>query len=259
MSRLSYGFRAFIYLLGFFVFGFMGLLMMPIALVFSFFPKSRKADTERWARALVLRGCAFFRWWCKSTGIADMRLIDHTDGRPSQILIANHLTMLDIVLLFGFIPNLQTLVNAKFAQNPFLYLTVKACGYIPLEVGDPAQGIEAFHRLDESLDQKQTIALFPEGTRSADGRLGRLKKGAFRLAEERGLVPSFIFFTSTQAFLNRQAFFPKLPGRIRLEAHIVPANSEKDWESVFKTQYDEFCRSRFVLPWNALGVDSCKI
>lgn len=236
MNRFRYYGRVVNYLVGFSVYGLLCLLMMPIAFLLLFCP----ADfAKEWGRFLVMKAFAFVRWWCRKTSFVDMRLIDHTSGQHGQLLVANHLTMFDIVLLFGFIPKLQSLVNAKFARNPLMYLVVKACRYIPIEPGDAAQGMQAFGRLEESLLNGEPVALFPEGTRSANGNLGRLKKGAFRLAEKASV--SFVYFRYSQPFLNKQAFFPRTSERVVLEAHVFEGFAiDGDWELGFRKGYEDF-------------------
>lgn len=245
--------RVILYLYSFAFFAFICLLFVPIALPSALAPQSLRRRLEPLARRIAHQVFAFVRWHCRLSGFATMRLIDHRQGSQSRLWIANHLSMFDIVLLFSFVPGIQTLVNAKFFANPLLWPLIRATGYIPLRVDRPADGVRAFTELEECLSRGQTVVIFPEGTRSADGRLGPMKKGPFRLATDHGIQPNFVFFTCNQPFLNRAAFFPKKAGPVILEAHLyaAPAASEGDsWLSVFLEEYKKFTGSRDALAWN---------
>lgn len=255
MNRLFFAWRVLIYLYGFFVFGLLCLLSLPLGLPLALLPLQWRRRLHPFTRHVVYQGFRFVRWHCRNTGFATMTLIDHREGPKSSLLIANHISMFDIVMLFGLIDGVQTLVHAKFAQNPLLWSTVRAGTYIPIDPSKPIDGLRAFEELEYSLKAGQTVALFPEGTRSKTGGLGRLKMGPFRLASDLKLVPDFIFFTSNQAFLNPAAFFPRGRGMVRLEAHIVSgdqallAGDEKSWQDHFLQKYSDFVRSDLALAW----------
>ncbi|RYZ51763.1 MAG: 1-acyl-sn-glycerol-3-phosphate acyltransferase [Proteobacteria bacterium] len=256
MNKIIYLGRVLIYLYGFFVFGLLCLLSLPLGLPLALLPLSWRRRIHPYVRHVVYQGFRFVRWHCRITGFVTMTLFDHRQGPKSRLLIANHISMFDIVMLFGLIDGVQSLVHAKFAQNPLLWSTVRAASYIPIDPKKPIDGVRAFEELEYSLREGQTVALFPEGTRSGTGSLGRLKMGPFRLASDLKIVPDFIFFTSNQAFLNPAAFFPRSRGGVRLEAHLVSgdqallASDEKSWQDHFLKTYSEFVRSERALPWN---------
>jgi 1-acyl-sn-glycerol-3-phosphate acyltransferase len=256
MSKLFYSWRVIVYVYGFCVFGVLCLLSLPWALPLALLPRASRQKFYPLVRHIVFQGFRFVRWHCEVTGFVTMTLIDHRQGPRSRLLIANHISMFDIVMLFGLIDGVQSLVHAKFAQNPLLWATVRAASYIPINPSKPMDGARAYEELEYSLKNGETVALFPEGTRSKTGGLGRLKMGPFRLAQDLGLVPDYIFFTSNQAFLNPAAFFPRARGKIRLEAHIFSgteapvASDEKNWQNQFLRKYEEFVHSDLALAWN---------
>jgi 1-acyl-sn-glycerol-3-phosphate acyltransferase len=166
--------------------------------------------------------------------------------------------MFDIVLLFSYFPDIHTLVNAKFLNNPLLWPIIRACGYVSLRTESAGDGYRAFDALAEILRSGGQLVLFPEGTRSSDGRLGPLKNGPFRLAADFQIPITPLLFTCNQPFLNRQAFFPREPGCVRLNAYIKPALrptsgqpiEAKEARQDFIRAYEDFIRSDQVLAWN---------
>ncbi|MBC7659154.1 MAG: 1-acyl-sn-glycerol-3-phosphate acyltransferase [Chitinophagaceae bacterium] len=256
MNRIVYAARVALYLYSFFIFGLMCILFLPLVLPVAILPRVLREKRHVAVRKIVQLGFAFIRWHCRMTGFGTMKIIDHREDKKSPLLIANHISMFDIVLLFGFVPGIQTLVNSKFVRNPLLWPTITAAGYIPVNLQRPLDGARAFEALGSSLQRGEAVVLFPEGTRSVTGDLATLKKGPFRLAEDLGMTPDYVFFTSNQAFLNRAAFFPKGAEGVILEAHLFNSSdgshirSAKAWQSDFIKRYKDFQASDRALAWN---------
>jgi 1-acyl-sn-glycerol-3-phosphate acyltransferase len=76
---------------------------------------------------------------------------------------------------------------------------MRLAGDIPLERGDRASARRAMIEMRQRLLDKSSMVVFPEGTRSNDGSLGRFREGAFRLAIDLGvdIVPLAISGTET--------------------------------------------------------------
>ncbi len=249
------------YCYGFFVFGLMCFLFMPITLPLALFPESMRRRVQPLIRAITHKAFIFVRWHCQVTGFARMELHDLSQGHDTQLLVANHISMFDIVLLFAFFPDIHTLVNAKFLNNPLLWPIIRSCGYISLRTDRPDEGFRTFQEMMEILQAGGRLVLFPEGTRSSDGRLGPLKNGPFRLAADSQIPITPVFFTSNQPFLNRRAFFPREKGPVLLRAYIMPACRMQagEWQDAraaraeFIRAYEEFVRSDLALDWNRAG------
>ena len=76
---------------------------------------------------------------------------------------------------------------------------MKLAGDIPLTRGDKESAQRAMLEMRHRLLDKSSVVVFPEGTRSADGSLGKFREGAFRLAIETGvdIVPLAVRGTET--------------------------------------------------------------
>jgi 1-acyl-sn-glycerol-3-phosphate acyltransferase len=103
-------------------------------------------------------------------------------SRPA-IVIANHQSFLDIFMLVMQTPKLLLLTNDWVWNSPIFGAVVRMAGYIPAAHGTE----QILPGLREKVAQGYSIAIFPEGTRSADGTIQRFHKGAFFLAEQLGL------------------------------------------------------------------------
>ena len=102
--------------------------------------------------------------------------------RP-RVIICNHQSHLDLMCLLIFTPNMIFLTNDWVWNNPFYGFLIRAAEYYPIHDGIE----ELLPKLERLTSQGCSIAVFPEGTRSKDTKIGRFHQGAFYIAEELGL------------------------------------------------------------------------
>jgi 1-acyl-sn-glycerol-3-phosphate acyltransferase len=112
----------------------------------------------------------------------------HIDGGiksiRSSVIVCNHLSYLDPLLLISLYPRHKTIVKSTFFSVPIFGWMLKRSGYIP----STSEGrlselmIDSFDTMDDFLASGGNLFIFPEGTRSRDGTIGRLNKGAFKIA-----------------------------------------------------------------------------
>ncbi|HEY5657220.1 MAG TPA: lysophospholipid acyltransferase family protein [Myxococcota bacterium] len=94
-----------------------------------------------------------------------------------RLLVANHPTLLDVVMLGALLPQFDCLVKKQAWSNPFMRGVVCSAGYIPNDLGERALDVCA-----DRLRQGRRLLLFPEGTRSPKGGLGPFRRGAAHVA-----------------------------------------------------------------------------
>jgi uncharacterized protein len=102
------------------------------------------------------------------------------DFSKPVVLIANHQSFLDILIMTMLYPKVVLLTNNWVWNSPLFGKLVQMAGYYPV-----ARGIEnSTGYLEEQVKAGYSIAVFPEGTRSADEQIRRFHKGAFFIAEK---------------------------------------------------------------------------
>ncbi len=94
------------------------------------------------------------------------------------LIVANHPTLLDVVLLMSLVPNAQCIVKHQLWRNRFLGPVVRAAGYLRNDL-DPQLLIE---RCRETLRAGNNLIIFPEGTRTVPGQAPRLQRGFANIA-----------------------------------------------------------------------------
>ena len=102
--------------------------------------------------------------------------------RP-RVIICNHQSHIDLMCLLAFSPNIIFLTNDWVWNNVFFGLLIRSAEYLPI-----SDGLDTLlPKLRELTAKGYSIAVFPEGTRSADCRIRRFHQGAFFLADRLGL------------------------------------------------------------------------
>ncbi|MFO7615248.1 MAG: MMPL family transporter [Bacteroidales bacterium] len=105
---------------------------------------------------------------------------DPKDLRKPAVLIANHQSHVDIALMLMLHPKLLELTNDRVQGNRFFGPLVRMAEFFAV-----SEGMESLApKLRENFEQGYSVLIFPEGTRSPDGRIQRFHKGAFYLARE---------------------------------------------------------------------------
>ena len=113
------------------------------------------------------------------------RIAEETKSIRSSVIVCNHLSYLDPLLLIALFKQHKTIVKSTFFSVPIFGWMLRQSGYIP----STSEGrlselmIERFDTMDDFLESGGNLFIFPEGTRSRDGTIGRLNKGAFKIAK----------------------------------------------------------------------------
>lgn len=113
------------------------------------------------------------------------------DFNKPRIIICNHQSHLDLMCQLVFTPKIVFLTNQWVWNNPFYGLIIRNAEYLPVVDG---LGPLVPH-LKSLVARGYSVAIYPEGTRSKDCKIGRFHQGAFYLAQELGLeiLPMYIY------------------------------------------------------------------
>lgn len=124
-------------------------------------------------------------------------------SRPS-IIIANHQSVIDILVMLMISPKVIILTNRWVWRSPFFGRIVRYAGYYCVEEGYE----NAAEVVGKAVSKGYSVAIFPEGTRSATGEIKRFHKGAFYLADKLGLdIVPVLLHGNHQAISKGDLFF----------------------------------------------------
>ncbi|MBI5343418.1 MAG: 1-acyl-sn-glycerol-3-phosphate acyltransferase [Deltaproteobacteria bacterium] len=120
------------------------------------------------------------------------RGLENVDLRKSYVFMANHVSHADAPALASVIPfPLHWVFKKELSRIPVLGLLLIATGQIMVDRSDPERSRAALGEALSGLSGNNSVMIYPEGTRSRDGRLQSLKKGGFWMALQSGkpIVP----------------------------------------------------------------------
>ena len=105
-------------------------------------------------------------------------------GIKSSVIVCNHVSYLDPLILISLFQNHKTIVKSRFFQIPVFSWFLKTAGYLPSRAESPFSQmmIDQIGKMDDYLAAGGNLFIFPEGTRSRDGKLGSFNRGSFKIA-----------------------------------------------------------------------------
>ena len=117
---------------------------------------------------------------------------EHMEGSVPRIYMSNHQSYFDIFVLLGHLPaNFKFILKQELLKIPLLGFAMKRARYIAIDRGDPRKALKSMNEAARKIRNGASVLIFPEGTRSEDGRLQPFKRGGFHLALKSGceIVP----------------------------------------------------------------------
>ena len=113
---------------------------------------------------------------------------EHIVPGQSYVFVANHQSMFDVWLVYGWLPVIfKWLMKAELRKVPFVGTGCKAAGHIFSDRRSTKAAMESLKEVEKQLVNGVCTVIFPEGTRSLNGEVGRFKRGAFQIAWDLGL------------------------------------------------------------------------
>ena len=149
--------------------------------------------------------------------------------RGPAVIVANHLSLLDILVLYGLFRPFKWVSKAELFRVPIVGWNMAINDYVRVWRGDRESVRKMMQHCREHLARGAPVLLFPEGTRSLDGRLQRFKDGAFRLAFD-AQVPVFpVALSGTYQALPKHG--TTIRGKMRARVEVLDPLHPKDFES----------------------------
>ena len=103
--------------------------------------------------------------------------------KQSYVLVANHQGAFDVFLMYGFlgVPT-KWMLKAGLAKIPLVGAACRAAGFIFVDNSSPRAAQRSISEAERRLKEGDSLVVFPEGSRTPDGKMHRFLKGAFRVA-----------------------------------------------------------------------------
>jgi 1-acyl-sn-glycerol-3-phosphate acyltransferase len=169
-----------------------------------------------------------FAHWCArswsrlilaTTGVqVDVSGLERLESDRAYVFVANHQSIYDIPIVFWSLPyQIRIIAKESLGRFPFLGWHLRRTGHILVDRRHPNRAA-IFGRASKLMKDGLSLIVFPEGTRSRDGRVAPFKGGSFYLALEAELpvVPISIVGSRHVMLKGRLATYP---GRVKLIVH----------------------------------------
>jgi 1-acyl-sn-glycerol-3-phosphate acyltransferase len=193
------------------------LLLFPVALVIWAVtaPFDRR---KRWLHQFTCFWASLYSWLNPAWRV-------RVEGREkirrdaTYVMVANHQSLLDILVLFRLFTHFKWVSKIENFRVPCIGWNMSLNGYVKLRRGDKQSIGEMMSACARTLDEGNSIMMFPEGTRSPDGRLRAFKHGAFTLAQGSGCPILPILVEGTAEALPKRGFV--LQGRHAIRIRVL--------------------------------------
>lgn len=179
MQKMNYYWRLFATGLCFISFGLGALFISSLIFPFQTLLIKNKVRRKKVARYTIHKAFAFFLTIMKFFGVLSVKLenFKQLSDIRGQVVIANHPSLIDVILIIAYLPNADCVVKSALFKNPFLRGVIKRVGYI-----DNDNSEQLFVECKKSLTSGCNLVVFPEGTRSVNGQSVTFKRGAANIA-----------------------------------------------------------------------------
>jgi 1-acyl-sn-glycerol-3-phosphate acyltransferase len=226
IKRVFYIWRLFWTAFAFAVLGIGGfILAMTVIPMVTLFVQDERTRNHR-AQVIIRESFRVYIAMLRALGVLKLEVVgaDKLSACEGKLIIANHPTLIDIVLLMALLPDAKCVVKPALFANPFLRQIVRAAGYIRNDC-EPEVLIE---KCRESLAAGNNLIIFPEGTRSVPGKPLRFQRGFAHVATLTGVSLQPVTITCEPITLVKGEPYYKIPAsrpsfRIEVADELDPA------------------------------------
>lgn len=225
----------------------------------SLFPLPSQATKQRWIRACIHNGCLSFICLLRLVGLLrysyhlQNTLSPPVTGAHGHILVANHPTLIDAIMMFAAHKNLCCFVKGALWHNILTGPVARLAGFIPNHT------IEAIDMAVDKLHAGEDLLIFPEGTRTLEDQAFAFKRGAANIAVAARVTIRPILIKCQPPTLKKGDKWYKIPdGGASFALQEAPLLSLEQCINTMKPapiQYRAFTRflEQFYQQWIALG------
>ncbi|MDM8537930.1 lysophospholipid acyltransferase family protein, partial [Desulfobacterales bacterium HSG17] len=204
----------------------------PFYFISYLFSKNRE---KSWQKLNNIFFKSFFRLFKVITPGLSYNIQDEVQAVRSSVIVSNHISYLDPILLVSLFEKQKTVVKSVFFKVPVFGWILKTSGYIPSSTGGEFDLIMIRHieEMGSYLASGGNLFIFPEGTRSRNASIGKFSKGAFKIARQSKAPIQVLYIKNTNKLYRPDKFWFNtcVPNTISVEliASIKPDYESKDF------------------------------
>lgn len=143
--------------------------------------------------------------------------LENIDPGCAYIYMCNHQSNFDIPVLLAFLPvEFRWLAKAELFKIPVFGQGMRGAGYISIDRSNQESAFESLSEAARRMKGGVSVMIFPEGTRSRDGKIKSFKKGGFVLAVDSGIPIVPVIIKGTYAIMTKGRLLIN-PGAVELD------------------------------------------
>jgi 1-acyl-sn-glycerol-3-phosphate acyltransferase len=183
-------------------------LAMTVIPLATWFVRDAQTRSRR-AQSIIRESFRLYLAMLRAVGVLRLEIVggERLPACRGRLIVANHPTLIDIVILMALIPEAKCVVKAQLFRNPLLREAVRAAGYIRND-DEPEALIE---KCRETLSAGNNLIVFPEGTRSIPDQPLHFQRGFAHIAMLSGAILQPITITCEPVTLIKGEPFYKIP------------------------------------------------
>ncbi|VAX00640.1 FIG018329: 1-acyl-sn-glycerol-3-phosphate acyltransferase [hydrothermal vent metagenome] len=187
----------------------LAVFVFPVINLIAVFIPNEQLKHHR-AQAVIHYSFKFFLWQMILLGIMRMNIVgmEKLNNNKAKLILANHPTLVDVVLLISLIKHTNCVVKRSLFKDPFLKGVVTAAGYINNDGSDAI-----IDECSRALKAGDNLVIFPEGTRSVPGKEMKFQRGAAHIATRSGTDVVPVTITCDPPTLTKAQKWYHIPSR----------------------------------------------
>lgn len=157
---------------------------------------------------------------------------ENLERGKSYVFVANHQSVFDVFLIYGYLNhNFKWVMKKEIERVPLVGFACRAAGHIFIDRSNAMSAHRSIEQASRRLSGGVSVVMFPEGSRTRNGKIGRFRRGAFLLANDLKLpvVPITISGAFEVLPRTRTMFFP---GKIKMTIHAPISSAEFSHENI---------------------------
>ncbi len=197
------------------------------------------------------------RFWCKGfVKLAGLRIetenMDRISADKRYVFIVNHASHLDIPIIMSIFPfHVSFIAKKELFQIPFFGWGIAAMGQVSVDRSNARNARKSITKAVEMLKREDiSLILFPEGTRSPDGKVKDFKQAAFALALESGATVVPLYLQGSHYALPKKKLLVR-PGKVVL--HVGDILEPQDVSGFDKRSLSDHMHKQIVTMQESAG------
>lgn len=205
--------------------------------------------------------CFGGKWWgywpghiwariCLAASLVRVKVTgrENIDPNTSYVFVANHQGAFDIFAIYGYLNhNFKWMMKIGLEKIPLVGFACRRAGHIFVDNSSPAAVRRTMADAEQQLKGGMSVVVFPEGSRTLDGKMHRFKRGAYQLAMEFQLPVVPITIDGAYSVMPRRGAKLPRPGHIILTIH-KPIHAPADGHDLQKLMDESYNAIHSALP-----------